>query len=80
MEARCSVVLSFCDSYSKCVKNDCIESKIAKRTWICSEPAYVNKTTKVETVSREGRITQTSNADDMRATVGEIVCDSEVRS
>ena len=55
---------------------------MAKRTvtGTSSELAYVNKTTKTETVSREGRITQTSNADDMRATVGEIICDSESRS
>lgn len=51
-----------------------------KRTWTCNEPAYVNKTTNIETVSREGRIAQTNNADDMRATVGEIICDCEVRS
>ena len=52
-----------------------LQGKTAKRTWTCNEPAYVNNTTKTETVNREGRIAQTSNADDMRATVGEITCD-----
>ena len=37
-----------------------------------NEPAYVNKTTKAQTVKWERRIAQTSNADEMRATVGEI--------
>ena len=47
---------------------------MAERTWTCNEPAYVNKTANAERVNREGRNAQTSNADDMRATVGEIIC------
>jgi len=53
---------------------------MAKRTSASGKPAYVNKITKAEIVSKEGRITQATNADDMRAMVGKIVCGSVSRS
>ena len=67
----------FVTPVSNNVKTTALKGKIVKRTWTCNEPAYVNKTTNAETVSREGRIAQTSNADDMRAAVGEKICDCE---
>jgi hypothetical protein len=53
---------------------------MAKRTLASGKPVYVNKITNAEIVSKEGRITQATNTDDMRAIVGKIVCGSVSRS